>query len=293
MAADEHTLLSRWIESRDAEAFKNLALVHAAMVHRTCRRILGNAHDAEEVAQECFEDLAQTHEPPRLSVGGWLHRVATFKAINRLKSDRRRQQREVRFSKERGQADENSWEEVYKHVDASLAVLPDKYREPIVWSFFENQTHADIALRLGVSRGTVTYRVKKGVEALRKELKRRGIAMGAVALTAGLANEGAAAVEVPGRLVAGIARMALAGRPAMAPFAAQVGITVGGYVMKAKWLWLIAVVGCDSGDRRRGDIQRGQGRACRKCSRACPARAPVERIGRKGLAPRGGALAGS
>ena len=243
MAADEQILLNRWIEGRDAEAFKNLALTHAAMVHRTCRRILGNAHDAEEVAQECFEDLAQTHEPPRLSVGGWLHRVATFKAINRLKSERRRHQREVRFSKERDQTDENSWEDVYRHVDASLAVLPDKYREPIVRSFFENQTHADIALRLDVSRGTVTYRIKKGVEALRKDLKGRGIAIGAAALTAGLANEGAAAVEVPGSLVAGIARVALAGRPAAAPLAAQIATTVGGHVMKAKWLWLVAAVG--------------------------------------------------
>ena len=234
MAVNEHILLSRWFENRDAEAFKDLAMAHAAMVHRTCRRILGNAHDAEEVAQECFEDLARTMTPPRVSLGGWLHRVATFKAINRLKSERRRQDREERYSRERDAAGEPPWEEVYRHVDASLAVLPDKYRAPIVLNFFENQTHADIAVSLDVSRGTVTYRIKKGVEALRKDLRRRGIAMGAAALTAGLAMEGSGAMEIPGKLVERIGHMALA---------ARTGTTAGGYLMTGKWLWLTAVIG--------------------------------------------------
>jgi DNA-directed RNA polymerase specialized sigma24 family protein len=44
-----------------AEAFQTIVSRHAGMVYATCRRILRNATDAEDMAQECFETLAQPY----------------------------------------------------------------------------------------------------------------------------------------------------------------------------------------------------------------------------------------
>ena len=98
MPDSELTLLQRWRDARDADAFKTLALRHASMVFNTCRRILGNHADAEEVAQECFIDLALAAAPPKTHVAGWLHRVATCKAISRVRAQHRRKQREHQYA---------------------------------------------------------------------------------------------------------------------------------------------------------------------------------------------------
>ena len=55
-------LLKQYAGSRDAEAFAELARRYAGLVYGTCLRIVGNAFDAEDVAQECFLELAR-HEP--------------------------------------------------------------------------------------------------------------------------------------------------------------------------------------------------------------------------------------
>ena len=61
-------------------AFAELVARHAAMVYGTCRRVLGNAADAEEVAQECFLQLISARIRIRDSLGPWLHTVAQRRA---------------------------------------------------------------------------------------------------------------------------------------------------------------------------------------------------------------------
>lgn len=80
MSPTDAALLDRWCNHRDAEAFAEIVARHLSMVYHTCRRILGDTHDAEDVAQECFTDLVRN--PPRKrkdlsSLGGWLYTVAT------------------------------------------------------------------------------------------------------------------------------------------------------------------------------------------------------------------------
>jgi len=202
-------LLERWKTARDAEAFRELVARHAVMVYATCKRILRNPADAEEVAQDCFARLAEAKKPPSRSLGGWLHATATHRSIDRLKADVRRAQRERAFSECMACAAEPTWHDLQELVDEAIAELPENSRVPIVAHFLEGETHAAIAATLGLQRTAVTKRIAKGIEHIRANLKRRGVAVGAGALATMLASQTAEAVPVS--LLAALGRFGLAG----------------------------------------------------------------------------------
>ena len=211
MSPTEQMALNRWIEYRDPEAFRSIVSAYSGMVYGICRRIVGDATEAEDITQECFEALACATKPPGGYLGPWLHRVATNLALKHRLSDSRRKRRETTF-----QADvqvtykDVRWDDVFAYVDQAIAELPEQYRDPIVWHFMEDQSHAAIAESLNVSRQTVTYRIGRGVELIRKSLKRKGIptiSSSLVALLAANLNADAA----PPALVATLGKLALAG----------------------------------------------------------------------------------
>src|SRR5947207_13038948 len=71
-------LLERFLAQRDEAAFELLVWRHGKMVLGTCRRLLRDAHEAEDAFQACFLTLVRRGGSigRRESVGGWLHKVA-------------------------------------------------------------------------------------------------------------------------------------------------------------------------------------------------------------------------
>src|SRR5439155_9128956 len=90
-------LVQRFVRQRDEAAFELLVWRHGKMVLGTCRRLLRDAHDAEDAFQACFLALARRAGSVgrRGSVGGWLHKVAFRLALvakaRRAKRDAREQ----------------------------------------------------------------------------------------------------------------------------------------------------------------------------------------------------------
>ena len=175
MAGSDVALFERWMATRDADAFAEIVSRYSTMVYGTCERVLGDASDAEDVAQECFIELARARATISRSLGGWLHRVAVRRSLDRIKADSRRRRREARFAAEPTGDSEAGWDDIKAHIDEAVAALPDNLREPIIHRFFEGQTHDAIARDLGVPSSTVQYRVSKGVEELRQYLKHLGV----------------------------------------------------------------------------------------------------------------------
>ncbi|MDX9972298.1 MAG: sigma-70 family RNA polymerase sigma factor [FCB group bacterium] len=212
-------LFNKWRSERDAEAFRELASRYSGMVYATCLRVLRNPQEAEEAAQECFEKLAGAPHITAPYLGPWLHKVATNRALDRLRHEGRRRAREDRYALERGADHTPEWDDIYPLVDEAIAELPEELRAPLVHHFLEGRTHESIAQELGVPRPTVTYRIQRALERVRQTLKRRGVTVMSATFATLMGEKMAEAAVVPAALEAALGRIAVAGLTA-APVAA-------------------------------------------------------------------------
>jgi len=209
VSSTDKMLLDRWVARRDAEAFKEIVARHSAMVYATCKRILGDATAAEDITQECFLAASQAEASVGAYLPAWLHKVATYRSVSRVRAESRRKRREQEYVDESTSRAQPHWNEIEDLVDEAIEQLPDKLKAPVICHFLENQTHETIAQALGIPRRTVSYRIGKGIEHIRKHLRRRGVAVGGAALAGLLAANSAEAV--PPALVATLGKVALAG----------------------------------------------------------------------------------
>src|SRR5215471_2709683 len=97
MADDSDQILLRtYVRSRCEASFRDLVHRHVDLVHSTALRILRDATLAEDVVQRVFLAMAQ-HSAKlqgRASLTGWLHETTRHLAINTVRSEERRRQRE-------------------------------------------------------------------------------------------------------------------------------------------------------------------------------------------------------
>ncbi|HMD11244.1 MAG TPA: sigma factor, partial [Marmoricola sp.] len=82
---DDRALVTA-VRSGDRDAFGLLVDRETAAVYRTCLRILGRPHDAEDVTQESFVAAYRSIGQFRGegSLRGWLLRIATRQSYRRL-----------------------------------------------------------------------------------------------------------------------------------------------------------------------------------------------------------------
>lgn len=179
-------LLARFAAERDESAFAELVERHGPMVLGVCRRILRNAHDADDAFQATFLVLA--HKAARLDrqrpLGGWLYTVARNLALELQASNARRRDREKEAATVATiePRDETAWREVSAVLDAELGRLPEKYRVPLVLCHIQGMTHEAAARELGWPAGSMAKRLARGQELLRARLLQRGLALPALAL---------------------------------------------------------------------------------------------------------------
>ncbi len=205
LRADESDgdLLDRFIENQDPLAFEELVCRHGPMVLGVCRRVLDNAHDAEDCFQAVFLVLVRKAASvrPRGMVGNWLYGVAYRTALEARKLAARRRIREKkRCAMPRPEARNEDWEDLQPLLDLELAKLPDKYRGVLISCDLEGQTRKEVAHALGLPEGTVASRLARARVLLAKRLSRRNLAISAAALASLLSTK--APADVPPRLSA-------------------------------------------------------------------------------------------
>ncbi len=211
MLDKEISLLRRFANKGDSEAFSEIVRRHAGLVYGACLRVLEDKTRAADVVQETFFQLYKDAGRITGSVPNWLHSVATRKAIDVVRKDTRRRRREAKYAADKIRGAE-SWEDISAYIDEGLDELDDQTRQILIQRFFEGRSMADIAGGMGISQPTVSRRVESGVSKLRDTLRRRGVIVAAATLASLLAEN---AVEAaPALVMKELGKMALLGTTA-------------------------------------------------------------------------------
>ena len=223
MEMTDKSLWESWRLHRDANAFTELLTRHSGMVYATCKRVLSNEGDAEDAAQECFVQLMDARITVKHSLAPWLHTVATRRALDMAKARGRRARRNLQYAVSSPSEDGAKRDDLMALLDEIVEGLTDDHRILIVERFFRGRKLSDLAEEFKISESTVRYRIEKGVEEVRAQLKRYGISTVASSLTLVLSTQIAEAA--PATLVTQLGKMSLVGGQQVAVSSALIGGT--------------------------------------------------------------------
>jgi RNA polymerase sigma factor (sigma-70 family) len=194
-------LLDRYDRGRDQAAFELLVRRHGALVLGVCRRVLRDAHAAEDAFQATFLILARKMRSVRrrATIAGWLYRVALRVAVRA----RRGVRREAPLVKEPAveEPDRLAGQELRAVLDDELGRLPERFRLPVLLCYVEGHTTEQAARMLGCPRGTVLSRLATARKRLCARLARRGVELPAAGVAVVLAEQ-ALTAAVPAVLIA-------------------------------------------------------------------------------------------
>lgn len=179
--SEEPAALIARIAQGDREAFSRFYDALAGVAFGLIRRMLRDPAAAEEVLQDVFLQIwreAAQYDPRRGSPEAWVVMRAKTRAIDKLRSIRRRDKTFVApvdeaTARPNDPAVPNPAVAAEERglVQSALAQLPPAQRRVIELAFFEGLTQTEIAVRLGEPLGTVKTRARLGLERLRGILK--------------------------------------------------------------------------------------------------------------------------
>lgn len=224
MNEDNH-LLCRFVEDHAEEAFRELVQRHFAMVHATAlRRVGGDAHLAQDVAQMVFISLARKASSLRghATLGGWLYISTHHATAEIIRREQRRKQREASAHSmhlANTPADPSADPATLRLLlDDALVELKAEDREAVVLRFFGQRSFPEIGAALQLTEEAARKRVDRALEKLQATLSRRGITSTVVAL--GSALSAAGITTAPATLATQVAAVALTQGAVVAPAAA-------------------------------------------------------------------------
>lgn len=149
------------------------------LAYRVARGVLRNTADAEDVAQEALLRAYRTFDRlrDRTRFRAWLVRISFRLALDRLRSAKRREQRDTVWSQPEHQPPAVSAEDLaassqfQAHLERALEELPEKLRLALLLSAMEGHTLEEISEMVGVSVGTVKSRIFYARKQLAEKLR--------------------------------------------------------------------------------------------------------------------------
>jgi RNA polymerase sigma factor (sigma-70 family) len=234
-------LLERFLTQRDETAVEVLVRRYGPLVFGVCRRVLRNAHAAEDAFQATF--LVLVRKAPSLDrakpLGSWLYTVAYRLALRARANESRRQACEMQAAQGRAEMDvHNRTSELAAALEEELQRLPERHRVPLVLCYLEGKTNEQAAQALGCPRGSMSWRLTQARDVLRERLSRRGLVCPAAGLAAVFAAE-AAPAAVPLPLLHNTARAAVwfsAGQETTAGAVSTQAVTLAKGALKAMFM---------------------------------------------------------
>jgi RNA polymerase sigma factor (sigma-70 family) len=158
------------------EPFDRLFMAEYGKVVAVANRVLADRTEAEDVAQEVFLDFHRKHRSDASYAPAWLHRAAVHTALNRIRSRRRRERRELADARtgERPVIDPQQVveaDEDRRQVRKALARLPNKAASVLALRY-SGLSYVEVGSTLGVGANQVGTLLRRAEQALRKEMTR-------------------------------------------------------------------------------------------------------------------------
>jgi RNA polymerase sigma-70 factor, ECF subfamily len=174
LSARRERRLVRAAQRGSSDAIETLFRAHWARAHRAAYLIAQDASAAEDIAQEAF--LAAVRALDRFDLrrpfAPWLHRIVVNRAIDLVRA--RSLRAEVAGNGGRDESPElaasERAEELTDQTSAAIAALPADQRAAVVMRYLLEFTPGEIAEILGLPRGTVNSRLRRGLDSLASEL---------------------------------------------------------------------------------------------------------------------------
>lgn len=174
------------VKKGDQTAFEDIVSFYQHKIYQHCYRMLGNRHEAEDIAQEAFIRAyvnIHTFDVNR-KFSTWLYRIATNLTIDRIRKRKPDYYLDAEITGTEGlnmysqlSADNRLPEEeaesmeLQRYIHHEIASLPTKYRGIIILRYLEDFSLKEISEIMDIPLGTVKTRIHRGREALRKKLR--------------------------------------------------------------------------------------------------------------------------
>jgi RNA polymerase sigma-70 factor (ECF subfamily) len=165
------------IKQRVPDPFERLFLQEYPKVVAIAYRVLANRPAAEDVAQEVFLKFHRSLSPDSERASGWLHAAAVHSALNVVRGERRRAQRESIHAREDAEGSianpERLVEEAERRreVRQALTRLPERTAAVLLLRH-SGLSYAEVATALRMKVGNVGTVLRRAEAALRKEVNR-------------------------------------------------------------------------------------------------------------------------
>lgn len=176
--AQEDAVLLREVARGSEIALEAIYNRYGPACYRLARRILADAHLAEDVTQQVFLALWQGsgYDPRRGALSTWLLGITHHKAVDMVRhEERRRAERLGPAQAEIAAAipgpDDVAWESLRAmQARAALRELSGDHREVLLLAYYGGFTQTEIAEMTGLPLGTVKSRTLHAMRRLRETL---------------------------------------------------------------------------------------------------------------------------
>lgn len=151
-----------------ASGIEALFRLHWPRSYRAAYLVVHDAAAAEDIAQEAFLSAIRHLDrfDRRRPFGPWLHRIVVNRAIDWTRARQLRAEAELVADVEAPEGRR----ELDGSVLAALAELPPDHRAVIVLRHLLGYTPGEIAGLLGLPRGTVNSRLRRGLDSLQERV---------------------------------------------------------------------------------------------------------------------------
>lgn len=168
----------------DSRLFSDLVREHSSRLQRFIIKHIGNASEAEELAQQAFVEAARSYQSFRgdSQLSTWLYGIALNLVRNYLSRAPERRYDFVGEEDLAGMASEDaspeeaaSRSQTMRLLQEAMDELPESMRSILLMVGLDNLSYEEAAALLSVPIGTVRSRLSRARTALRDKLRQKGL----------------------------------------------------------------------------------------------------------------------